>query len=230
MNIGFSTGSIAFGDFRRAIADLKSKGVKYIELSSLREGELNELIDNINSSELDYFSYVSFHAPSKLNRITEVELVNKLEAVLRKEWSIIVHPDIISDFDLWRKFGKFLCIENMDKRKPIGRTMAEMKFLFTKLPEASFCFDIAHVKQIDPTMTEAKLMLDAFRDRISQIHLSDVNFDSKHEPLNIEALLTYGRIIHLLPDVPVILESPVVGKSILKEISIATQLLNRKVV
>jgi len=50
----------------------------------------------------------------------------------------------------------------MDNRTPSGRTVSELRELFRQLPEASFCFDIGHAKQIDPTMASAILMLREF--------------------------------------------------------------------
>ena len=46
-----------------------------------------------------------------------------LKPLLPHRWPIIVHPDAIANFRLWEDFGEWLCIENMDKRKPIGRTV-----------------------------------------------------------------------------------------------------------
>jgi len=42
---------------------------------------------------------------------------------------------------------------------------------FKNLPEATFCFDIAHAKQVDPTMQEGYKMLKKFKNRLRQIHL-----------------------------------------------------------
>jgi hypothetical protein len=53
------------------------------------------------------------------------------------EMSFLV--DVIADFSLRAPFGEWLCIENMDKRKPIGRTVAELDSIFQHLQQASFC-------------------------------------------------------------------------------------------
>ena len=74
---------------------------------------------------------------------------------LGRNWPIVVHPDAMFDFSLWREFGNLLCLENMDKRKPVGRTVQELDRIFQELPDASFCFDIGHARQVAPTMTEA---------------------------------------------------------------------------
>lgn len=219
MITGFSTGSLAFGDFRKALSMLKGKRTNAIELSSLRESEFFILLDEMDRLDLTQFNYISFHAPSKLVDLTEERLVEKLKRVAEKKWSIIIHPDIIQNFEVWRKLGKYLCIENMDKRKKIGRTAADLERVFTNLPEASFCFDIAHARQVDPTMIEAFLMIDKFKSRIKQLHISDVNSQSRHEPLNLESILAYRRITNYIPpNIPVILESPVSSDLIDREL------------
>lgn len=219
MNIGFSTGSIALGDFNKAIRILLDTKANVIELSALREWELDDLISSLDNLPLNQFNYVSFHAPSKLHKYSEEDLVNKLLGVARRRLPIIVHPDLITDFQLWLSLGSNLCIENMDKRKPIGRTAKDLQFIFEKLPEASFCFDLAHAQQVDPTMTEALLMAKEFRHKLRQLHISYVNSKSAHEPLNLEALLAFMKVVPYLPaNIPIILESVVSAKYINTEI------------
>lgn len=220
MNIGFSTGSISKGDFRRAIDLLNNSSANCIELSSLREYELDDLINALDSLNLDRYKYISFHAPSKLVSLSEEDLIRQLQKVADRGWPIIVHPDIILDFKLWRKLGASLCIENMDKRKPIGRTAKDLQELFEYLPEAGFCFDIAHARQVDPTMAEAKMILGSLSHRLLQLHVSDVNSESKHEPLNLTAIMSYQRVAYMIPDCPIILESPITQDTIQQEIDI----------
>lgn len=210
MIIGFSTGSLAFGNFNRALEMLVNKNVNAIELSALREEELPTLINSIRDLNLDKYKYISIHAPSKLKNTTEDEVIKYLSALIEFNWHIIVHPDVILDYSKWEIFGDLLCIENMDKRKPIGRTTIDLEGIFENLPKASFCFDLAHVRQVDSTMLEGYNMLSKFGHKLKQVHISDVNSASKHEKLNFSAILAYKVISHLIPsEVPIIIESPV---------------------
>jgi endonuclease IV len=219
MIFGFSTGSLALGDFRLGIQIVAGEATAAIELSALREQELQPLLDSLDSLNLVGFSYIALHAPSRLNTLTEECLSSKLQAVLDRRWPIVMHPDVISDFALWRHFGELLCIENMDKRKTVGRTASELATYFENLPEARLCFDIGHARQIDPTMLEAETILQQFENRIQQVHLSLVNSSSTHEPLNFESIIAYQRVAHLIPkDVPVILETPVTRQQLRSEI------------
>ena len=218
MNIGFSTGSIAKGDFKKALSLLMNTSCDAIELSALRENELLELIEALDGLDLSKYKYISFHAPSKINNLTEEILIEFLKEIKKRDWFIIIHPDIIKDFSLWRILGENLCIENMDKRKHCGQTTKDLSYIFEQLPEASFCFDIAHSRQVDPTMMEGISMLKKFKNRVKQLHVSDVNADSKHEPLNWEAIISYSKISQYIPNVPIILESPVQPEHIQSEI------------
>jgi hypothetical protein len=219
MNIGFSTGSLAYGDFESAVDMLKDTRTTAIELSALREDELDRLLNALDDLDLHQYDYISFHAPSKLKDFSERDLVKRLKKVADRNFSIVLHPDVIKDFNLWRSLGSALCIENMDKRKPIGRTAEDLDIIFSRLPEASFCFDIAHAKQVDSTMSEALLMLKRFGSRLRQLHVSDVNSNSVHESLNVEAIVSFRKISGFIDyHVPIILETPVAKDKIEREL------------
>ena len=101
-------------------------------------------------------------------------------------------------------------IENMDKRKPAGRTAAELKELFENFREAQLCFDIAHAHQVDTSMTEAYRILREFGPRVCQVHVSQVTTSSRHERLSDAAVESFREVAPLIPlGVPVILETPV---------------------
>lgn len=226
--IGFSTGALAYGDFRQGLSIIRNQNLKAIELSALRETELKPLIDSLDNLELNGFEHVSFHVPSQLKAMSEEEAVVLLDCILRKSWPLIVHPDIIENFDLWRRFGKSLCIENMDKRKPIGRTDRELGFIFAELPQASLCLDLGHARQVDPTMSVAWEILEEFGSRLSQLHVSEVNTNSRHDPLSYEAALAFRKISILIPEsVPVILESRVSSDQVEREVLYCREALSR---
>jgi hypothetical protein len=149
-----------------------------------------------------------------------------LQQVAARNWPIIVHPDAMHTPSAWACLGDSLCVENMDKRKPIGQTANDLAKFFHALPNASLCFDIGHARQVDPTMSEAWAILQRFRNRIRQLHVSEVNTQSKHDPLSLESILAFQKVSHLLPaDAPVILESRVEASEIEEEIKIALNAL-----
>jgi hypothetical protein len=206
--IGFSTGAIAKGDFRRALDLMAPFRLPAVELSALRLHELPQLAKSANSLDLAGYRYISVHAPSHFAAIDEGRVVSLLAGLADRGWSIVLHPDVIFNDAPWLDFGDKLLIENSDKRKSVGRTAAEMESLFGRFPNARFCFDVGHARQVDPTMNEAYLILQQCRPRLSQIHISEVNFFSRHDPLSAAAIETTRRIAHLVPEqVPIILET-----------------------
>jgi hypothetical protein len=220
--IGFSTGAVAKGDFRRALLSLRNLHVHAVELSALREHELPELIRSLPLLDLSEFAYVSVHAPTKLVELQEREIVHLLEDAASLHLPIVVHPDVVQSPELWRPFGSLLLIENMDKRKPIGRTAAELRIMFDRLPQAAFCFDVAHARQVDPTMIESTEMLQEFKDRLGEVHASGLSSRSTHGPISAAGSFAYGNVAHLIPEtIPIILESPVDESLVRDEINYA---------
>lgn len=224
--IGYSTGALAYGNFRRGVEMLQKKPVHALELSALREAELRPLLDGIGELDLSQFSYISFHAPSAFPPQSEGQIVEWLGEVTRRGWPIILHPDAIYKHALWRPFGSRLLIENMDRRKPGGRTVPELEGIFDLLPDACLCFDLGHARQVDTTMTTAHLILKRFAGRLQQVHLSEVNTNSKHDRLSYGAIMAYQKVAKLIPDkVPVILETPVTEQAVDTEIERAKEAL-----
>lgn len=224
--IGFSTGALARGDYRQALGMLAEKDVNAVELSALRQEELRPLVEDLDNLDLRKFRYIAFHAPSSLDAAFEVTAIQLLERVAVRGWPIIVHPNAMHDPAAWAHFDALLCIENMDKRKPIGQTAAGLVRIFHVLPQASFCFDIGHARQVDPTMSEATAILQVCCKRLKQLHVSEVNTQSKHDPLSLESMLAFQRVASLVPDdIPVIMESRVDEAHIEEEISRALESL-----
>jgi hypothetical protein len=218
-SIGFSTGALARGDFRRALQMLAGKNVSAVELSALRQDELTPLVEQLGELDLTSFNYVSFHAPSSIEQSFESKALELLEEVATRKWPIIVHPDAMHTPSDWNRLGECLCLENMDKRKAVGQTAQDLKRYFDLLPKASLCFDIGHARQVDPTMSEAAAILRSFRGRIRQLHVSEVNTQSKHDALSLESILAFQKVSHLIPlDCPAILESRVEEAQIEEEI------------
>lgn len=224
--IGFSSGALAYADFRRALDMLRGKSVRALELSALRECELRPMLQSLDELDLSQFDYISFHAPSAFPEEHEQEVVDLLSTLIQRAWPIILHPDVCHDFELWKRFGPQLCVENMDRRKSIGRTVLELEQIFTALPNASFCFDFGHARQVDSTMAEAYFMLRNFDSRLKQVHVSEVNTSSKHDTLSYASILAFREVAALLrQDVPVILETPVTEDRIDSEIQRAREAL-----
>ncbi len=225
--IGFSTGALAKGDFRRALALLRDYQIDVVELSALRIEELAPLISALPQLELQRFRFVSFHAPSRFGQELEERVIADLGLVAARGYPIIVHPDVLFTPKLWSRLGNKLLIENMDRRKEIGRNVDELIPVFEQLPEAQFCFDIGHARQIDPSMREAQLLLHALGDRLAEVHISEVDADGQHRPISPAAAKVFQFVAKLIPEqVPVIVESVIDAGQAETEIGCAREALS----
>ena len=210
--VGYSTGALAPGDVPRALSLLRSLSVegraRAVELSALRLAELDPLLAALPGLDLSRFDYVSVHAPSRFSREEEGPLAEALAALGPLGYPVILHPDTIHDFSLWRRLGRGLAIENMDRRKALGRTALELGRVFDRLPEASFCFDVGHAHQVDRTMNDAFFLLHALGARLSQVHVSEVTTRGRHDPLSQPAVSAFRRVAAWIPaEVPILVEA-----------------------
>ncbi|HEV7839328.1 MAG TPA: hypothetical protein VGO75_14770 [Gemmatimonadaceae bacterium] len=222
--IGFSSGALAKSDFRKGVALQEGMEFTAVELSALREPELGPLVEAAARLPLGKFEYVSFHAPSAFKSLREQEVVDLLSR-LPLEWPVVVHPDLIHEPAIWAAMGSRLCLENMDLRKRTGRTVDEMRAAFAALPEAGFCLDLGHARQIDPTMGIAIEMLQNFGPRLRQLHVSEVGTFGEHRRLGFLARTAFRRVVRYVPnDVPVILESIVAENEIMDELHAAREI------
>jgi hypothetical protein len=223
---GFSTGALARGDFLAGLAALRHVGVRHVELSALREEELAPLLAWLEDADLSDMAYVSVHAPSVIRPAEERAVVQSLLPLRDRGWAIVVHADVIHTPATWRALGCCLCVENTDKRKPSGRGFSEMATIFAPLPEATFCLDLGHARQVDPTMSQAYFMLKEFGRRLRQVHLSEVNTQSRHERLSEAAVISFADIASEIPTpTPIILESIVPPDAVRGEIDFARRAL-----
>jgi hypothetical protein len=205
--VGFSTGALARGDFRRALEMLHPYQTRVVELSALRLEELEPLLEALPTLDLRQFSFISIHAPTLFAPELEGAVIDRLGTLADRGYPLVVHPDVIFTPRMGAHFGDHLLIENMDKRKQVGRNVREMRKMFDSLPAARFCFDIGHARQVDPSMTEASLLLQAFGDRLAEVHISEVNTASRHDPISWNAVIAFRSVAKYIPEeVPIILE------------------------
>lgn len=224
--IGYSTGAIALGDFKLALAQMHEKPFTAVELSALRISELPTLIKAIPALDLQQFEYTALHAPSTFTPEQEREIVYLLLQV-PNTFNLVLHPDTIHDPSNWTAFGNRLLLENMDRRKSTGRTVDELSRWFDALPSARFCLDLAHAQQVDTTMTEAYLLIKAFGDRLCQVHISQLDSASHHYSLSMSSIRAFSEVAWLLPDkIPFIIESRVVAEEMEEEAEKVVQVVS----
>lgn len=209
LRIGCSTGFFVEyrGDWPSLIEQATALSLRAIELAALSEDELPGLLAYLDDEPSLPCDYVSVHAPSKGRRMDEEELVGILDHLPPWIETIVAHPDTFEVPERWNRLGRRLAVENMDRRKPAGRTAQEMATVFELLPDASLCFDIAHAWAIDSSMAEGQAILDRFGGRLRQLHVSSLDSAQHHVPLTQEDEELFGSLLDRCRDVPWILEA-----------------------
>ena len=196
------------GDWAALCWEAARTSVFAAEFAALSEDELPALVRYLDSGVELPFRFLSVHAPTKQRRMSEADLVAQLAALPASVDAIVVHPDLIEDPSLYARVGARLAIENMDARKPTGRTVEELEPLFEALPDAGFCFDVAHAWSIDPTMEEGERLLDRFAGRLCHVHVSSIDELGHHMPLAEEHEELFEHTLGRCLGVPWILEAP----------------------
>jgi hypothetical protein len=208
--VGASTGYMESlrGSWEAQVAEAIGLSPFAVELSALAEDELDSLIAYMGPRPKLPFRYLSIHGPSKARRLSEEKLVARLLRLAPEADAIVMHPDTIVDPLWYRPLGRKLVLENMDSRKTSGRTADELQPLFDELPNAGFCFDIAHAWSIDPDMGLGGELLDAFGQRLRHLHISSLSPNSHHLPLSAEDEHRFHPLLARCLDMPWILEAP----------------------
>ncbi len=208
--VGCSTGYMA--DSREdwpALVDEAARTSSFaIELSALSERELPGLVRYLRDAPQLPFRFVSVHGPSKGREMSDRDLANALAQLPRWVSAIVLHPDAMDDVAAYRVLGRRLSMENMDARKALGQTAADLDPYFAELPDARLCFDIAHAKAVDPSLEVGREILARFASRLSHVHLSSLDEDQKHVPLTDEDQALFSGLLSRCTDVPWILEAP----------------------
>lgn len=208
--IGVSTGYMvgARGDWPRLAAAAESLSDDVVELSALSARELPGLVAFLRDQRELPFRHVSVHGPSKGWEGSPAELVAQLQSLPATVAGIVMHPETLGDAGRFAALGATLRLENMDPRKDDARDAAELARYFEALPDARFCFDVAHAQLHDPTMTLAHELVDAFADRLAEVHLSSIEPNGRHVPLRPEDAEAFLPVLERCAGVPWVLEAP----------------------
>jgi len=208
--IGFTHGVLhkIMDVYSKEVIDVyKDFGCKIIEISCMRQGELDR-VDNISQYVKDFLRK-SIHLPTDIkyqNNPETIKVLKKIE-VLYKEINAdlaLVHPDTVIDWDVFDDYKLNWAIENMDNRKESHKDVDGLKKFFAEHTDWKMVLDLNHCFSNDKSMKLADDFISQFKDRIEEIHLS--GYVEYHEPLfqtkQLE-ILNYCKNV----DVPVIIES-----------------------
>jgi hypothetical protein len=148
------------------------------------------------------------HGPSKGWDGTPAALATALGAIPAQVDGIVLHPETLGELDAFADLGARLRLENMDTRKDDARTVEELARYFSALPAARFCFDVAHAQLNDQSMRLAHELLDAFADRLAEVHVSSIEPGGEHVPLRAADAEAFLPVLERCVGVPWVLEAP----------------------
>jgi Xylose isomerase-like TIM barrel len=210
LTIGCSTGYMteAHGNWSALVEQAAATSSFAVELSAISEPELPGLLAYLAEAPSLPFHFVSVHAPSKQRTLREEALVAQLARLPAWIDAVVVHPDVIDDVGVYRRLGRALVLENMDTRKASGQTAEQLAVLFSELPNAGLCFDVAHAGAVDHSLEGGMEILNRFGNRLRHVHISSLDDDLHHVPLTIEDEERFARVLDRCSDVPWILEAP----------------------
>lgn len=219
MIIGFSTGCLyRTKKYHRVSKEIveayRSLGCNAIEFNCIQPENFAAILETIRKEDLSGFTHVSIHAPA-FGRLGQEEIENSLELAQRvfeklEFDNFVVHPDEVADWKMFSGYSLPISIENMDNRKLVGATVESMEEIF-KAYDAPMTLDLNHCYANDPSMKLAYGMVDKFKSRINEIHLSgcdDKKQPSCHDPLY---QTRQEEIMRVMPvgNIPIIIESVV---------------------
>ncbi len=216
---GFSTGILHFTEMPlvHRIDNFSSIGVNAIELSYMSSNIL-QANPNELSRKLKCFSWISIHAPSQNVRYSNDEQTRKILEKFAEFCDIIpvngivMHPNVVQSFSTLEKTNLPFLIENMDKRKDFY-TRPEHFYDLIRNYDFGFVLDLQHAYEQDSTMNTANAMLDAFGNRLKEMHVSGSSLSSSdpyhefHCPFSLaENKDALGKILRQNSKIPKILE------------------------
>lgn len=210
LRLGASTGFLREleGEWPELVRRARAISTEAIELAALSETELPGLLAYLGGRPSLPFRFLSVHAPSKHRELPERDLVARLEPLVGRVDAIVVHPDTLDDLGAWIPLGRTLTIENMDPRKPTGRTADELAPILATLPQAQLCFDVAHARAVDPTLAAGHEILDRFGSRLRHLHVSALDERGSHRTMSAADEAALAPLLDRCRDVPWILEAP----------------------
>jgi sugar phosphate isomerase/epimerase len=218
--LGFSTSDIIHSklSLEEKVNLYHSFGASAIELGF---SGLNEIQDFNLSQELkrllSSFSFVSIHAPSGgflygSNSETKAT-ISFLKKICRQcpIKAIALHPDTIDDFPLLNQSGLPFVLENMDKNKRFGTSLADFEKLKRKC-SFGYVLDIEHAYENDPSMHLAGEFIKLMGNRIRYFHVSGMTEKCNHSLVYLsENKKEIMGLLNQNPNVPRILEGILAG-------------------
>ncbi len=181
-----------------------------VELTAHRDSELDALLaafaDPAFVQLLRAAPTVSVHGPSSPDQWTP-DTADRLAALPAQVERIVVHPWDGDPDPGMASLGSRLLVENMDPRKPQFGDVDGVAAWMAALPEARMCLDTAHLSAFADGERRGQGFIDAFGDRIAEVHTSGLTPPGLHVPMTAAHAQAQWPMLRQLTHLPWVLES-----------------------
>lgn len=136
-----------------------------------------------NKSWLRNLDYVSIHAPFRLLSESDnnEELIGQLDIIadLYNEINarnVVIHPDELPFPEILGNYSLHFSTENLPSLS--SARIADLRNVFDTYPDMELCLDVSHAYL--HSERETGYLIDAFSERISQVHFSGASENADH--------------------------------------------------
>jgi len=179
----FCTGNISRTGitWNEAIDFIKKLDVRGIEIMMASKEHLyNFNLSKNNIKFVKNLDYISIHFPFA-DRILKKEIngcLDKTYKIYKRigAKNVIIHPNILDDLSILKNYDMKVSLENLRSIKNI--TLEDMKQIFTKFQNLSFCLDISHAFSF--SKYETSNLMKAFGKKLTEIHFSGSRENKDH--------------------------------------------------
>ncbi|MBU0598642.1 hypothetical protein KKF61_06685 [Patescibacteria group bacterium] len=223
MLFGFSTGVLhKETDAKHALYIMKQLGCQAVELGFIRKSRIDDgWLESIEAKDLVGFKYVSFHAPKMYYKNNEEthEILNLIENFYKKVYPldmVVFHPDNVIELEVFNNLPFPVGFENMDNRKPFGKTSSDLLKLLKKNSKFHFILDVNHLKTNNQDMPQLDEFYNKLGTRLAHYHVSGLTSKLTHAPLYLTKQLDLLAAVRDTSK-PIICESLLTSGNIEKE-------------
>lgn len=190
-----------------------------LEIHCVNEGNIDFIINKLDSSHYSKFEYLSLHSINfSKDDIKNINLLKKIRQITLKFKikNIVIHPDNINNWKIFNLFSDLpLSIENMDSDKNVFKSVEDFKNII-KETNLNITLDLNHIYTIDKSMKLADSFHKKFKNRITQYHISAYSKNQKHDSLFIKKQLSIIKALKF-KEIPIIIESSLEDIFLLKK-------------
>jgi len=167
----------------------KKLNISGVEITFSSKEELYALkISEDNLNWLKSLEYVTIHAPFRLTRKADndAEIIKQCEFILKlyqqiNAKNVIIHPLDLPAPEILAKYPFKVSTENLVRKRNV--TIADLQKIFEKYPKMGLCLDVAHAYLW--SKDETRKLVNAFGDKITQVHFSGTYRKKDHQSLRI---------------------------------------------